>query len=119
MVQDIDRILSALRAPIGNTDMPDGNLSFGPVHQSQVHVLQLAPLYDMLPMACAPVRGGELPPRRHAPRLPLPAEASAWAAASRAALAFWRLAGPDRRLGSGFRQACRDNAALLSEFAKR
>lgn len=45
---------------IANTDMHDGNLAFKPG-------LKLAPVYDMLPMGYAPVRGMELPLRGFAP----------------------------------------------------
>ena len=52
---------------IANTDMHLGNLSF---HLEQT--LRLAPAYDMLPMAYAPLAGGEVPPRDFTPALPLP-----------------------------------------------
>ncbi|MFN0186887.1 MAG: type II toxin-antitoxin system HipA family toxin YjjJ [Aquabacterium sp.] len=41
---------------INNTDMHPGNLSFIPGRP-----LKLAPVYDMLPMRWAPMRGGEVP----------------------------------------------------------
>lgn len=50
---------------IGNTDMHDGNLSFvpgPPLPGRPTAPLALAPVYDMLPMAYAPVRRVELPP---------------------------------------------------------
>ena len=77
--EDVDRILRVwlFGQLIGNTDMHDGNLSFVPFRQGEGHVLQLAPIYAMLPMTYAPVRGVELPTRRYAPRLPLPSEAGA------------------------------------------
>ena len=104
---------------IANTDMHDGNLSFLPVRQGDVNMLRLAPIYDMLPMAYAPVRGVELPPRNYTPRLPLPAEAAAWQDAARAALAFWELAASDERISAGFRRICGDNAALLRKTGGR
>lgn len=48
------------RPLIANTDMHDGNLSFRPG-------LQLAPIYDMLPMGYAPVLGVELPVKQFVP----------------------------------------------------
>jgi serine/threonine protein kinase HipA of HipAB toxin-antitoxin module len=119
--EDIDRVLRVwlFGQLIGNTDMHDGNLSFVPSQHGDDHVLQLAPIYDMLPMTYAPVRGVELPSRNYAPRLPLPAQAAAWQDAARAALAFWDLAAIDKRISAGFRQTCRDNAALLGKLAKR
>ncbi|WP_213955039.1 MULTISPECIES: type II toxin-antitoxin system HipA family toxin YjjJ [unclassified Variovorax] len=104
---------------IANTDMHDGNLSFLPARQGDVNMLRLAPIYDMLPMAYAPVRGVELPPRNFTPRLPLPAEAAAWQDAARAALGFWEMAAADERISAGFRQVCADNAGLLGKLCSR
>ncbi|MDM0114130.1 type II toxin-antitoxin system HipA family toxin YjjJ [Variovorax sp. J22R133] len=117
--QDIGRILRVwlFGQLIGNNDMHDGNLSFLPAQRG--NALQLAPIYDMLPMMYAPVRGVELPPRIYAPRLPLPADAAAWQDAARAALAFWELAASDQRISASFRKVCGDNAALLGKLARR
>lgn len=119
--QDISGILRVwlFGQLIGNTDMHDGNLSFLPARREGGSVLQLAPIYDMLPMTYAPVRGVELPPRNYVPRLPLPAEAAAWQGAARAAMAFWKHAAIDQRISAGFRRVCRDNAALLGKVAPR
>ncbi len=58
-------LLYAFGTLIGNTDMHNGNLSFVGEHGKPY---QLAPAYDMLPMAFAPRSGGalpsELPPAR-------------------------------------------------------
>ena len=119
--QDINRILRVwlFGQLIGNTDMHDGNLSFVPMRQGDGHVLRPAPIYDMLPMTYAPVRGVELPVRNYTPRLPLPAETGPWQDAARAALAFWGMASTDRRISAGFRRICRDNGALLGKWVKR
>ncbi|MDE2593338.1 MAG: type II toxin-antitoxin system HipA family toxin YjjJ [Burkholderiales bacterium] len=93
---------------IANSDMHDGNLSFVPG-------LQLAPVYDMLPMAYAPLRGVELPPRTFAPSLPLPSEQAAWQFAAEAAVHFWDLASKDGRISESFRQTCAQNAAVVRE----
>jgi hypothetical protein len=95
---------------IANTDMHEGNLSFRPG-------LTLAPVYDMLPMMYAPVRGVELPAREFTPRLPLPDESALWTEAARAAIAFWESAGADRRISASFRALCRANAKLLRAMA--
>lgn len=95
---------------IGNTDMHEGNLAFRPG-------LALAPVYDMLPMMYAPVRGVELPDRQYAPQLPLPDESTAWNQAARAALAFWEAAAADRRISPAFRATCTDNARRLRAMA--
>ncbi len=108
---------------IGNTDMHDGNLSFLPTQKEtgkgNTTVFKVAPIYDMLPMNYAPVRGVELPPRAYVPRLPLPAEESAWRDAADAALAFWALAANDPRISDGFRPICAANEALLQKLVRR
>ncbi|MDB5806336.1 MAG: HipA-like protein [Betaproteobacteria bacterium] len=96
---------------IGNTDMHDGNLAFRPG-------LKLAPVYDVLPMFYAPVRGVELPVRHFAPPLPLPAEETPWHEAAGAAIEFWQLAAADQRISVAFRRICTDNAQTVSALAK-
>ena len=94
---------------IGNTDMHDGNLSFRPG-------LQLAPVYDMLPMLHAPHAGVELPNRRLAPRLPLPAERAAWAEAAAAAAQFWQRVSTDARISEGFRQSAAEHGQTVCDL---
>ncbi|MGH8229972.1 MAG: type II toxin-antitoxin system HipA family toxin YjjJ [Steroidobacteraceae bacterium] len=99
---------------IGNTDMHGANLSLalrdvgrpGPP-------LELAPVYDMLPMLYAPQRGVELPPVKLMPRLPLPAEGAAWEQSASAAGAFWAKAAGDPRISAGFRAICEQNARAV------
>jgi HipA-like C-terminal domain len=102
---------------IGNSDMHDGNLSFRPAQVAGPAPLQLAPIYDMLPMTYAPVRGVELPPRSYAPRLPLPSERKLWKRAAAAAIAFWDSAAVDDRISAGFRAVCAQNALALQKHA--
>ncbi len=94
---------------IGNTDMHDGNLSFLPG-------LKLAPAYDMLPMLYAPERGVELPERKFAPKLPLPAEREAWTLAHAAAQSFWAQAAVDARISRTFRAICARNLEVLGRL---
>ena len=91
---------------IANTDMHDGNLSFQPG-------LALAPVYDMLPMRYAPLRGGEVPPQAYEPSLPLPAEALAWNKAARAARVYWTRCAADSRVSADFQRICTENSAFL------
>lgn len=98
---------------IGNTDMHDANLAFLP---EPGFGLALAPVYDMLPMLYAPVRGVELPPRVFAPGLPLPAERLVWRDAADAAVAFWRRAAADRRISDEFRRTCELNANTVQSL---
>lgn len=97
---------------IGNTDMHDGNLAFRPG-------LTLAPTYDMLPMAYAPMRGGELPNREFSPDAPLPAEASIWRQAAEAAFHFWKLCSEDARISADFRRACDNNGRNMARLISR
>ena len=97
---------------IGNTDMHDGNLALRPG-------LALAPAYDMLPMAYAPMRGGELPNREFLPDPPLPAEAPIWIEAAEAAVYFWNLCAGDARISAGFRRICDDNGRTMATLLSR
>jgi hypothetical protein len=97
---------------IGNTDMHDGNLAFRPG-------LALAPAYDMLPMAYAPMRGGELPNREYSPDLPLPAEAPIWRQAAEAAVYFWNMCAEDPRIGTDFRRICDVNGRNMTTLLSR
>jgi hypothetical protein len=99
---------------IANTDMHLGNLSF--------HVegtFRLAATYDMLPMAYAPLPGGEVPARELTPALPLPAQRTAWLAACAVAIQFWTAAGADTRISEPFRSLCRTNVTHLQRIADR
>ena len=91
---------------IANTDMHDGNLSYTPG-------LELAPAYDMLPMAYAPGRGIELQEIDFQPMRPLPSERDAWQAAALAANKFWQTAAQDARISDGFRAICAANARKI------
>lgn len=99
---------------IANTDMHLGNLSF---HVE--HTLRLAPTYDMLPMAYAPLAGGEVPPRDLMPPLPLPPQRATWLAACTAAVEFWDGAATDSRVSDAFRDICRANATRLHDTADK
>ena len=93
---------------IANTDMHDGNLSYTPG-------LELAPAYDMLPMAYAPGRGIELQEIDFQPMRPLPSERDAWQAAALAANKFWQTAEQDARISDGFRANCAANARKIAK----
>ena len=99
---------------VANTDMHLGNLSF---HLAPS--LRLAPAYDMLPMAYAPLPGGELPPREFAPPLPLPHQGEVWNIACAAALGFWHRASRDTRISAPFQSVCDANYRQLNEIAAR
>jgi hypothetical protein len=94
---------------IANSDMHLGNLSLHPTQGR----FTLAPLYDMLPMAYAPLPGGEVP--AHTPRfqMPLPAERGVWIEACALALRFWDAAAADARISAAFRATASAAGALL------
>lgn len=97
---------------IANSDMHDGNLAFRPG-------LTLAPAYDMLPMAYAPMRGGELPTREFFPELPLPAETMVWQQAAVAAISFWETGTGDARISDNFRKICAENSKKLHAMVRK
>jgi hypothetical protein len=72
----------------------------------------------MLPMLYAPVRGVELAERRHAPRLPLPADETAWNEAAPGALAFWQAVAADARISPAFRRLGAANATALDALLR-
>ena len=123
---------------IANTDMHTGNLSFQALPRVAVggtlaagllapanalapaqtlapaQALTLAPAYDMLPMAYAPLPGGEVAPRAFMPAAPPPAQRAVWLAACSAAISFWRRAAADSRISEGFRATAAANAQALT-----
>ena len=97
---------------IANADMHKGNVSFVP----EANRLRVAPVYDMLPMAYAPLAGGEIPRTVYAPGLPSPKDRDVWLAASRAAQAFWQAAAADARISMQFRLVCDANLRELQRL---
>lgn len=96
---------------IANSDMHEGNLAF-------MTGLKLAPIYDMLPMRYAPLRGGEVPPCKFEPELPLPNEAEAWLLAASAAQSFWQSCADESLISAEFRNICEENASSLEALRK-
>jgi hypothetical protein len=90
---------------IGNTDMHPGNLSLAPAGVG----FELLPIYDMLPMALAPVRG-ELPRPHLRPPIRSAVNAAVWEPAGLAGVAYWQRLADDRRLTDDFRELSRMQA---------
>ena len=105
------QVIWAFGRLIGNSDMHRGNLSFVPTLPMQV-----APVYDMLPMMFAPLQGGEIPAVSFAPELPMPSRIQAWSQASVAAQAFWKAAANDQRISKRFRTQCAENLATVNRL---
>ena len=110
---------------IGNADMHKGNLSFVPQPPQHPHragnssalaPLELAPVYDMLPMMYAPLPGGELPASAFNPGLPTPKDREAWLLAHPAARSFWQNAAQDQRISASFQDICARNCRELERL---
>lgn len=99
---------------IANNDMHLGNLSFRP----NGGVLHLCPVYDMLPMAYAPLPGGEVPHPLFNPPLPMPRDLASWLQACGAATRFWENVASDERISTPFRGIAEKNAAELGRRAR-
>jgi len=102
------RFLAQVGRWIGNTDMHLGNLSF---HLDGTRPAGLAPAYDMLPMAYAPV-GGEVVERRFEPTLD-ETDGRLAREALQVAGQVWRRIAEDRRVSPAFRSIARENRAKL------
>lgn len=94
---------------IGNTDRHLGNLSFF-FHNGAVD--ELAPVYDMLPMAYA-LRGGEFTTRPLTPPMPTPHRAESWHEVWAAATEFWRVIAADLAIRDELRAVARVNETTL------
>ena len=101
---------------IANTDMHRANTS---VRFGDEVPFRLTPSYDMLPMFYAPGAQGDLSPRFHEPRPPLPALAAVWAEAAAAAGEFWRRVATDERISAGFREVAQTSGAGLQRMLAR
>lgn len=87
---------------IANSDMHAGNLSFTLEAPGK---LALTPVYDMLPMRYAPLRGGELPPLEMAGEMPVPSigREQEYREAREAAIVFWDAVAADALISDAFR----------------
>lgn len=101
---------------IGNTDMHFGNLSF--LCQPDRLRVELAPVYDMLPMHYRPGAGGAVHERPYL--LPVPVGAmDSWRWAGEAALVLWQRAAADERIGPAFRGVAAVNARGIEQLLQR
>ena len=74
---------------------------------------------DVVPMAYAPLPGGEVPPRTFTPDLPQPRQRPAWLAAAGAAMHFSSTASLDVRISEMFRAICAANATRVERLAEQ
>ncbi len=109
------RIVDMFGRFVANAGMDGSNLAFLPRDDGR---LDLAPVYDMLPMAYAPV-AGEVAEREFAVPLPEPGHAGAWSAAGEIASGYWRAVASDDRVSRPFRAIAEANAAAIGEALAR
>jgi hypothetical protein len=83
---------------IGNTDMHLGNVGLRPVEDR----FELLPVYDMVPMTLAPVRG-EMPKRALRPPIRSTTNEDLWLGAGLASIDFWRSLASDAEVSDDFR----------------
>jgi hypothetical protein len=110
--QSLERLVRAetFGTWIGNSDMHLGNISVAPTTDG----FELLPLYDMLPMAFAPVRG-ELPRPRLRPPLQTAGNASFWSEMGAAAGEFWQRVAADGAVSRNFRGVAEEQARRSPE----
>ncbi|MGH8279230.1 MAG: type II toxin-antitoxin system HipA family toxin YjjJ [Gammaproteobacteria bacterium] len=105
------RLLEAFGMLIANSDRHFGNLSFFADGLQERPRLLLAPAYDMLPMAAAPV-AGHLPDLPAAPAAPEPKLLEVWDEGVRLAQEFWRRVTADLRISEPFRRMAAERTTL-------
>ena len=103
------RWLAAFGRLIANSDMHHGNLSF---RLDGTRVTGLAPVYDMLPMHYAPVRG-EVVVREPELVIPVAAELDVWPEALAAARVLWARVHEDPAISDTFRRIAAAHLAKL------
>ncbi|MBS0451526.1 MAG: type II toxin-antitoxin system HipA family toxin YjjJ [Proteobacteria bacterium] len=109
-------VLWAFGTLIGNTDMHGGNLSFMSEHGRPY---QLAPAYDMTPMAFAPTAGGELAQRELSLNISNDVRAEAWHVALPLAQEFVHRLRGSGDLSKGFKPCVAVLSDRVAEAAQR
>jgi len=112
----ITNLLWAFGTLIGNTDMHGGNLSFMSAHGRPY---QLAPAYDMTPMAFAPTAGGDLVQREFPLNIGTDVPPAAWHEALPLAQEFVRRLQACKALSEGFQPCLAILTARMAEAAER
>lgn len=103
------RLVETFGRFIANTETHFANLAFVPRDDGR---LDLAPVYDMLPMGYSP-EAGELPRHDYAVPLPDPGHGSVWLAAGRLAAGYWQAVARDERISQAFRAIAAENAVAI------
>jgi hypothetical protein len=100
---------------IANTDMHFGNLSF---FHALGEPLELAPVYDMLPMLYAPVGADELPERRFEVPLPSADNLEIWAPMADLAREYWKTVAAHELVSRDFADIASQNAKELERVTR-
>lgn len=108
------RDAAAFGRVIGNTDMHEGNLSFYSPAPTATGPHQLAPLYDMLPMAYAPTPAVPLPMRPMTVPVPTGELLEVWPTAIERGLEFWRTVAAHAQVSATFAAVARENIDVLA-----
>lgn len=99
---------------IGNTDMHYGNTS---LYLTPNQPLELAPVYDMLPMLYRPNQEGGLPPVSLNPPPPSPPVMHIWTRAVDAATRYWEQLAGEQLLSATFQSIAQANTRLLRQYS--
>jgi len=99
---------------IGNTDMHASNLSF---FTEGLQVIEVAPIYDMLPMIFMP-SSHHIIHKDFQPPLPLPEDGDLWLLAYSAACEFWSRVLNDQRISGDFKKIAQECKASLVNVEK-
>jgi hypothetical protein len=99
---------------IGNTDMHAANLSF---FTEGLQVIDVAPVYDMLPMLFMP-SSHQIIHKEFQPPLPLPEDTDLWSSAYSAACEFWNQVLDDPRISTAFKKIAQDCKTKLIDLEK-
>lgn len=95
---------------IGNSDMHLGNAA---LHLTDERPLELAPVYDMLPMRFRPSNSGEIVERRYEITLPAPKQKDDWLSAALMARRFWQRIAQEPRISRQFQTIANDADVTL------
>jgi hypothetical protein len=101
---------------IQNTDRHFGNVS---LFLEAARPLELAPIYDMLPMGLTPAPSGELVPREFSIQPPPPEAFSHWVEACDLAIAFWRRVLADDFVSKPFKTLVKGQPQAIADARRR
>lgn len=98
---------------IANSDMHLFNFSF--MSKQGTKLLDLAPVYDMCPMAYAP-RANQIIPHQFMPPIQRSRDRALWSKAHPLAMQFWNKVAKDLRISEDFKSCARKNEKILANL---